>query len=317
MNTNKMPEIFELIATDEDRNLRLDSFIAKRIPEHSRSFFKNLFQEKLITVNGKVLTKPSYPVQAGDTVTVQLPPIPPLGTPKKFEGDLGVRLIHEDKDFLIVYKPAGLMTHAPTPYSPEVTLVDWLLHTFAELSSVGEAERPGIVHRLDKDTSGILVIPRNNQALIRFGELFKERDMQKTYLALVEGHPEPTGTINLPIGRHPHQKHKMTHIDESKLKQSLTSRPAKTGYIVLEQFKNCALVEVKPVTGRTHQIRVHFAAIGHPLIGDAVYGSTSPLIARQALHAQSLAFEYQGKPYSFTVEPPEDFQEALEKARSA
>jgi 23S rRNA pseudouridine1911/1915/1917 synthase len=317
MNTKEIPELFELVATDDDNNLRLDSFITKKIPERSRSFFKSLFRDKLITVNGKVISKPSYSVQTGNTVTVQLPPIPPLDTPKKFEGDLGVRLVHEDKDFLIVYKPAGLMTHAPTPYSPEVTLVDWLLNAFADLSSVGEAERPGIVHRLDKDTSGLLVIPRNNQALTRFGELFKERDMQKTYLALVEGHPEPTGTISLPIGRHPHQKHKMTHIDESKLKQNLASRPAKTHYTVLEQFKECALVEVRPVTGRTHQIRVHFAAIGHPLIGDAVYGSTSPLIARQALHAQSLAFEYQGKPYSFSVELPEDFRLAIEKARSA
>jgi 23S rRNA pseudouridine1911/1915/1917 synthase len=316
MTNETSPTIFNLTATEEDIHLRLDSFITKKIPAYSRSFFKKLFTDNLITVNGTVVTKPSQELRSGDVVTVQLPPLPPLGTPKKFEGDLGVRILFEHPDFLIVYKPAGLITHAPHATSLEVTLVDWLLTAFADLSSVGEADRPGVVHRLDKDTSGLLIIPRNNQALAAFSDLFKERKIHKTYLALATGHPAPEGTINLPIARHPNLKYKMTHLNEKMAQQwNIKGRPAVTHYKVLEQFKDCALVEVKPVTGRTHQIRVHFAALGHPLLGDAIYGKASPLIGRQALHAQALSFEYQGKQYDFSAELPEDFVQAINQLR--
>lgn len=299
-----------------EANQRIDLFLVKKFPSYSRTYFQKLVFDGHVVANGSVVQKPSFVLKGDEEIIVTIPPLPPLGVPKPFEGDLGVRILFEHPQFFIIYKPAGLMVHAPLPEANAITLVDWLLKKFQELASVGMPDRPGIVHRLDKDTSGLMVIPRNNFAHTVFGDLFKSRYMQKTYLAVVRGQPADEGVISFPIARHPTMKNRMTHVDQAMAeKWRISGRNSTTYYRVLERFDDAALVEVKPVTGRTHQIRVHFAAISHPLIGDAVYGAQSKLISRQALHATALAFAFENEPFSFTEPAPADFQELLEKLR--
>jgi 23S rRNA pseudouridine1911/1915/1917 synthase len=295
---------------------RIDRLLSTEFPEYSRTYFKQLIDDRLVLVNGTIIKKPSLYVNPGDIIEVTFPPARIIGALSLPEKDLGIRLLYEHPDFLILYKPVGILAHSPTHYSDTITLVDWLVHTFRELHSVGFADRPGIVHRLDKDTSGLLIVPRNNSSHAYFSELFKQRKIQKTYLAVVKGLPTRTGTIDFAITRHPLHKHKMTsvgtQVTSSKRDRSqntpTTGRDALTHYQVLEYFADTALIEVHPITGRTHQIRVHCSAIGHPIIGDATYGQPSTLIDRQALHAHQLSFLYKEKYYSFWYDLPTDIK---------
>jgi 23S rRNA pseudouridine1911/1915/1917 synthase len=305
-----------LTVSDQEVQTRLDTFLAKYISIYSRSFFQKLITDNLITVNGNPITKPSFILKAGDCITATLNAAQ-SGIPKPLPANIEARILHEHSHFLIIYKPAGLIVHSPHAQSTEVTLVDWLLHSFKDLATVGDLDRPGIVHRLDKETSGIMIIPRTNYAHTYFGNLFKNRAIQKTYLALVYGKLPKTGTINFPIGRHPQLKHKMTAIDDKHIKAWQTKgRAATTHYHILEQFQKYALVEVRPVTGRTHQIRVHFAALGHPLLGDILYSTKHPALNRQALHAHRLAFTFDGQPFSFSCPPPQDFTALVDQLRA-
>lgn len=314
MERNKIisPNTTFTFNVEEKGQTRLDTFIAQKFPNYSRTYFKKLIEEERVSLNGAVVTKSGYSIKPGDEVIITFPPAPEIKDIKVIEKDLGVEVLYEHPDFLIISKPAGLMVHKSESQSSAITLVDWLINKFNEISEVGMPERPGIVHRLDMMTSGIMVIPRNNYSLMTFGNMFKERLIQKTYLAVVKGHPDQTGKIDYAIMRHPVHRAKMTHV--KKAVKQIGIRNALTYYKVLEYYKDSSLVEVKPVTGRTHQIRVHFTSINHPLIGDDVYGQTSELINRQALHAYSLAFEYEGKSYNFTCEIPEDFKKLIEKS---
>jgi 23S rRNA pseudouridine1911/1915/1917 synthase len=294
---------FTLTVAQNSPLMRLDIFIAQQRPEFSRTFCQKLISDNKITVNGTLTSRASTPVKEHDIVHVTIPPAPALGTPKAFTGDLGVQLLHTTEDFLIISKPAGLVVHEPIAGSPEITLVDWLLARFQTMAEVGSPDRPGIVHRLDKDTSGLMIVARTSQAHMQLSDMFKNRQMHKTYVAVVKGIPTATGTINLPIDRHPTVRNKMTH--------ARTGRDAVTHYKLIQQFENAALLELKPVTGRTHQIRVHCAAIGHSLLGDSTYGAKSPHIARHALHALKLEFTFKGVDYSFTQEPPADFAQLV------
>lgn len=289
--------------------LRLDAFLHKQLPQYSRTFFQELVKNGQVTINNKVATKPSQLVPNGAVLTIHFP-VPQKLTAIEGTQNLNVKIVYEHTHFLIINKPAGLTVHSPGAGHTELTLVDWLITYFTEIKDVGVIDRPGIVHRLDKDTSGLMIIARNNYAHALLSDMFKNRAMTKHYWAVVSGHPQETGSIDYNIVRHPTNRIKMTHHQGQ-------GREALTYYKVLEHFKDSALVEAHPITGRTHQIRVHCTAIGHGLLGDALYGVTTPLIKRQALHAHSLAFTFDGTPYSFTQEPPEDFQALLSALRAA
>lgn len=294
----KQGSSFLFTATEEYEGLRTDKFIANQFPNYSRSFLQKLFTQDHIKINTTKSAKPSYSLKIGDQISISFPdsetPKPLKDVPK----DIGVKIIAKEQDFFIIYKPAGLVVHPPSDFCQDIALTDWLKQTYDDIAHVGAVDRPGIVHRLDRDTSGLMVIPRTNQAHAALTDMFKNRQIHKTYLAIAMGHPPKEGSINFYIGRHPSVRYKMhSFTDLTKLP---SSRDALSHYKVLEYCHDFSLVEVKPVTGRTHQIRVHFAAIGHPLLADHLYGSRSKLISRQALHAHKIEFELNGKSYSFT-----------------
>ena len=312
MEPIKPGESVSLTVKNDDENIRLDIFITKYLSLYSRSFFQKLIEHNLVTVNNEVITKKQTLLKVDDTVLITFPIKKEITIDKIIESDLGIKVVYKHPDFLIVFKPVGIVVHDPTNQAftkKLITLVDWLLVHFREIGKVGDAERPGIVHRLDKNTSGIMIVPRKNYVHTVFSEMFKERQIQKTYLAIVEGRPDKIGTIDQPISRHPTEKIKMSHLNPS-------GRDSVTNYKVLEVFENCSLLEVKPITGRTHQIRVHMAAIGHPLLGDTTYGNKSNIIGRHALHANKLEFKYKNQPFSFSCNQlPEDFKQAIENLK--
>jgi len=302
---------FSFTIPEGSGNKRLDHYIAQQFPLYSRSFFQRVIDGGFVSVNGKSTQKSSTPLRAQDVVTVQFPPERRVDANALTEKHRDIEIVAQQDHFLVLFKPAGLVVHSPAARSTMPTLVDWLLANYAEIGSVGAVDRPGIVHRLDKDTSGIMIIPRTNYAHTIFGDMFKDRAMSKTYLAVVHGHPPKTGIIDLAIGRDPRNPTRMSTFPHSAAGRSDAIRTACTNYTVLEYFDEHSLVEVRPVTGRTHQIRVHFAAIGHPLISDPVYGRTSPLIKRHALHAYKLAFQFEGAHHEFTHDAPADFKALL------
>ena len=300
------------VALDQEP-MRADVFISKQLPTHSRTFVQTAIQEKRVKINDK-LAKPSSIVKPLDQIVIELPELPQISyqSNPEIEAQLAthqVTIVFEHPEFLIIEKPAGLMVHKPSPFNLEVTLVDWLLSKWHTVASVGHQDRPGIVHRLDKDTSGLMIIPRTNYCHMLIGDLFKQRAIKKTYTAVVKGHPDKTGTIDLPIDRDPVHRNQMTH-------KSSEGRDALTHYKVLEYYNDSSLVEAYPVTGRTHQIRVHFAAIGHPLIGDFLYGKRTHLIKRHALHAASLSFAFGGQPFSFNQPLPSDMNELIARLKN-
>ena len=304
---------FVLQVPQEYDGSRIDTFITAQFPLYSRSFFTRLIDDGTVALNDTPITKGGVRIAAGDTVSVRFPAQREIQVDALKEKP-DVEVIYESPDFLIVNKPAGLLVHPTSMASTAATLVDWLLINYSNIEDVGYVDRPGIVHRLDKDTSGLLIVPRTNHAHGLFSDLFRDRKMSKTYYAIVEGHPEREGTITAPIGRDPISKTKMTTREHPG--RSPKMRDATTHFKVLEYFEDAALVEVKLITGRTHQIRVHFVSIGHPLIGDVVYGKKTKLIKRQALHAHNLAFEFQGKKYSFEKPIPEDMAQLIKTLRA-
>jgi len=288
---------------------RLDTFIARRQPELSRSRVRHLVDEGLVTVDGKQV-KPSVKVTNGAVVAVTVPP--PVEMELEPE-DIPLNIIYQDENVIVVDKPAGLTVH-PAPGHPRGTLVNALLAACPDLRGIGGTLRPGIVHRLDKDTSGLIVVAKSDRASRALQTQLKEREVKKTYTTLVRGVPEPAeGMIDAPIGRNPKNRKKMAVV--------ANGRDSQTKYSVIEVLADgkYALVEAKPITGRTHQIRVHMAAIKHPIVGDSVYGKRSELVDRQFLHASKLDFAMpvSQRHIEFESPLPDDLRQALVRLKSA
>jgi 23S rRNA pseudouridine1911/1915/1917 synthase len=287
---------------------RLDTFTARRCPELSRSHARRLIGEGLVSVNGRQ-AKPSERVTAGVSVTVTIPPPETIALAPEA---IPLTIIYQDGDIIVLDKPAGLTVY-PAPGHPSGTLVNALLAACPDLRGIAGTLRPGIVHRLDKDTSGLMVVAKNDRAQRALQRQLKEREVRKTYVALVKGVPAPReGTIEAPIGRHPKNRKKMAVVADG--------REATTRYRVQEEIAGgqYSLLEVEPVTGRTHQIRVHLAAVGHPVVGDATYGRPSTAVGRQFLHAHKLAFAMPlgGRTVEFESPLPADLREALSRLRA-
>jgi len=289
---------------------RVDRVLSETFTDYSRSFLQKLFKNQHVHVNESPV-KASFVVKAGDSITVHFPDAEKRAAIDLPE-DMNIEIVAEEQDFFIINKPATILTHAPNHTCQEATVSDWVIKHEEAIGHVGAVDRPGIVHRLDRDTSGLMIIPRTNKAHQAFSDMFKDRTIQKTYLALVKGHPEEeSGTIDLFIDRHPSLRYKMHTF--TKMNKRKNSRDALTHYQVLKDYENFSLVEVKPKTGRTHQIRVHFAAIGHPLLGDQLYGQKSKHIPYHALHAHKLEFTYNGKNYQFTQPLPPKMQKIVDE----
>ncbi|MDE3066568.1 MAG: RluA family pseudouridine synthase [Verrucomicrobiota bacterium] len=296
---------------------RLDSFLRQKFPPISRAALKRLIEQGHILVNGHAV-KPTHHPRAGEEIEIHWPPPKPATVrPEK----MPLHILFEDPSLLVLNKPAGLVVH-PAAGIEEHTLVNALLfHCAGELSGIGGVARPGIVHRLDKETSGCLVVAKNDETHLALSRQFATRQVRKIYNAIVCGElARDTGEIHAAIARHP------THRKRMAVRDHESSRAAHTTYHVLERLRAATLLEVQIHTGRTHQIRVHFQFVGHPLVGDDTYGArqnqaltelTGYDPPRVMLHARELAFvhPHTQKPMAFEAPLPEDFRLALERLR--
>jgi len=278
---------------------RLDKYLRGRFPHLSRTMIQRLIRQGLITVNAKVV-KPSYEMDAGDVIDLLIPPPEPREVVPE---NIPLDIVYEDDFILAINKPAGIICH-PARGDQSGTIANALVYYAGELSHGADPFRPGIVHRLDKNTTGIMLVAKNDEAHWRLALQFERRTVQKTYLAVVHGELELDGdTINAPIGVHPVVREKFAVMaSENRID---IAKSAVTSYEVLERYRGFALVKLMPKTGRTHQLRVHMSYIGHPLVGDAMYGgrpvseqelcgcgSAEPIIDHQALHAWKIAFRH-------------------------
>ena len=293
----------------EARGERLDAHLARAFPDLSRARLRQLLEQGRLAVSGRPADKPALRLKGGEEVALDVPPPAPAEPQPQ---DLPLRVLHEDADLLVVDKAAGMVVH-PAAGHADGTLVNAPLHRVKDLRGVGGELRPGIVHRLDRDTSGCLVVAKHEQALRALQRAFAGRDVRKRYLAVVHGVPRAAkATLDTPYGRHPTQRKKFT----GRLK---AGKRAVTAYEVVERFGSAAaLLEVELHTGRTHQVRVHLSEAGHPLLGDALYSRRrTGVIGRQALHAWKLDFPHPrtGRRMAFEAPPPPDFTAALDALR--
>ena len=287
-------------------NVRLDKYIAEQIPDLSRTRIKELIKSKNILINNH-LEKVSYKVNLEDQIKVTVPPKEPLNVKPE---NIPLDIIYEDNDVIVVNKPQGIVVH-PAAGHTDHTLVNALLYHTRDLASSPEGFRPGIVHRIDKDTSGLLMIAKNAKARESLEHQLATKTNKRLYLAIVHGNfGEESGTIDAPIGRNPHDRKKMGVVE--------TGKEAITHFKVLEQFKNYSLIQCQLETGRTHPIRVHLSYIGHPVAGDPLYGPRKTLNGNgQFLHAQVLGFKHpsSGKWLEFEIDPPKIFKKRLAELR--
>ena len=297
-------------------DVRLDRFLASCLADHTRSQIQRLIRDGLAAVDDRP-ARASTAVREGDVVTLRIPP-PVPATPRA--QPIPLRIVHSDADLVVVDKPAGMVVH-PAAGHAEGTLVNALLHHVDDLSGIGGERRPGIVHRLDRGTSGLLVVAKHDRAHAELARQFHEREVEKEYVALVWGVVQQGRRIDLPIGRDPVERKKVSA-------RSRRAREAVTRVTKAERLDGVSLVHVAIATGRTHQIRVHLSAIGHPVVGDALYGGTRrhPLphlravrrLERPFLHARRLAFTHpgDGTAVEFTSELPPDLRDVLDALRA-
>jgi len=301
--TLKDPTPIEFIVSENDAKLRLDHFLAKRLPQYSRSRLQQLIRNGFVRLNG-ASTRPRQIVRAGDKIDVRESPVEQIETrPQRIPLDI----LFEDDDLIVINKPAGLIVH-PGAGQREHTLVNALLSHCTTLSGIGGKERPGIVHRLDKETSGCLVVAKNDLAHRELSRQFADRTVEKIYLALVAGKlRKSAGVMEERIGRHPVHRQRMSVTTKR-------GRTAKTEYRVVRANEEASLIECRLHSGRTHQVRVHLHHLGHPVLGDKVYGARLVKnFPRQMLHAWKLGFRHPqtGEWKQFQASVPDDFKEAV------
>ena len=308
-----------IVARDEE-GLRLDVFLSRKDPTLSRSQAKRLIEEGEARIDEKAV-RASHHLRSGEVVSLRKPsPIPSEVAPE----EIPINVLYEDEAIIVVDKPAGMVVH-PAAGNPRGTLVNALLFHCRNLSGIGGVMRPGIVHRLDKGTSGLMVVAKSDEAHRHLSEQFKNRRVSKQYTALVHGNlRQDEGVVDAPVGRHPVERKKMST-------KSRRGKEAITRWRVLERFGDFTLVEAKIDTGRTHQIRVHLSSLGHPVVGDSVYGGSKRTVetpemravvkklTRQALHAGRLSFAHPvtGQEMTFESPLPEDMDEVIRYLRSA
>ena len=291
-----------------DKTARLDIFISENASV-SRSRAETLIKQGLVSVNALIRAKAGYELKPGDRVTLTLPEPEPTDI---LPQNIPLRIVYEDECLAVVYKPSGMVVH-PAAGNPDGTLVNALLAALNSLSLVGGVERPGIVHRIDKDTSGLLLVAKTDLAHRSLSEQIAAHSVERIYKAIVCGHfKEDRGTVDAPIGRHPTDRKKMAIVPGG--------RPAVTNWRVLEELKGASLIECRLTTGRTHQIRVHMASLNHPVLGDPVYGFKKPpyeVEGGQLLHAGVIGFDHPvtGERMRFEAEPEERFTYWLNKLR--
>jgi 23S rRNA pseudouridine1911/1915/1917 synthase len=295
-----MDKLYSFIA--DEPGIRLDKYVCHQLAELSRTRIQKLIADGYITVNDQVV-KAGLKLNIGDRLKVIIPPTPPS---QLVPEAMPLNIIYEDDDLLAIDKPAGLTVH-PAPGHPAHTLVNAILARFPHLADISDSLRPGIVHRLDRDTSGVMVVAKNSLTQADLAEQFKARSVVKAYLVLVKGRLTPeNGIIEAPIGRDPRNRKRMAVVTGG--------REARTEYRVIRYIDDYTLLEVMPETGRTHQIRVHLSAIGFPVVGDKVYGVKSAYLSRQFIHASRLGFKLPstGEYMEFKSELPPDLAQALE-----
>ena len=312
------PQIHDLTVPSHQAGDRLDRWLTAQLPEQSRSSLQRLIEEGHVTVDGSP-SRPGLKLKAGQHVVLIIPPPHPV---ELIPAAMDLSILFEDSHLLVLNKPPGLVVH-PAPTVQEATLVHGLLAHIDDLGGIAGEERPGIVHRLDKDTSGVMVVAKNVTTHRGLVELFKVHDIERRYVALVRGIPTPRqGTWTSEIGRNPNNRLKMASVKKG-------GRHAVTHYRVLSRYQGACLLELTLETGRTHQIRVHTSEAGYPVLGDPVYGGhwerglpdDAPLKTllegahRQLLHARVLGFRHpvSGEKLHFEAEPPEDFQKVQQR----
>jgi 23S rRNA pseudouridine1911/1915/1917 synthase len=301
--TAKSSKHTQLTVPKNEAHVRLDRFLANNLPEYSRSRLQQLIRTGFVRLNGAA-TRSRYLVHTGDKIELTEPPLEKIDNQPE---PIPLEILFEDRDIIVINKPAGLVVH-PGAGHRQHTLVNALLGHCTTLSGIGGKERPGIVHRLDKETSGCLVVAKNDKAHRELSRQFAERTVEKIYLALVNGKlPKETGTIEEKIGRHPVHRQRMSVT-------SSRGRPAKTEYRVIRSRDQASLVECRLHSGRTHQIRVHLHHLGHPVLGDKVYSRRAAKnFPRQMLHAWKIALRHpvNGEFKSFEAPLPHDFATAI------
>ncbi len=288
----------------EDAGARIDTFVALSLgDEYSRTYVKHLIEKGLVLVNGSGV-KPHYSIKGGDEIRITIPPQEEVFAEPQ---NIPVCVVYEDEDIIVIDKQAGMVVH-PGAGNKTGTLVNALIGRGNHLADTGDPLRPGIVHRLDKDTSGLIVVAKNDRAHRSLGKQFQKRAVKKRYLAIVRGIVEmDNGVVDAPIAR--------DFIDRKKMEIEFSSgRSARTIYHVIKRYVDFTFVAVEPETGRTHQIRVHMKHLGHPLLGDVKYGCPQGM-ARHALHAEMLGFTHPvtGKYIEFRSPLPEDMKNVLER----
>ena len=298
-----------LTATTESAGVRLDAFLAARLPDLTRSAAARLIEGGLVTVDGKPAGK-SARLTGGETVSVTLPQ---AEEPEARPQDIPLEVVYEDADVIVVNKPVGMVVH-PAPGHPDGTLVNALLHHCAgSLSGIGGQLRPGIVHRIDRDTSGLIIAAKNDAAHACLAAQLSDHTLARTYECLAVGNfKEGSGTVDAPIGRHRTDRKKMAVVPDG--------RRAVTHWEVIARYQGVTHLRCRLETGRTHQIRVHLAYIGHPILGDTVYGAKKPVpgLTGQCLHATGLQFLHPstGEKITLTCPLPEEFTKMLKKLQS-